>query len=191
MCSSDLMNRLQQLANQMGQLQQGLQQGDGQKAADALGQMAQQLAQMQQEMNELEMLDAAMNELEMAKDAMACKNCNGAGCEACQGFGMAGKNMNGPPGMGMGEGQGKGPRPEERNATNSRDTQVRQKPGQGAATFGGMVEGPNIKGQVEESIKEEMAGLGAEPADPLTSERLPRNRREHAEEYFNVLREGK
>ena len=186
------MNRLQQLANQMGQVQQGLEQGDGQKAADALAQMAQQLDEMQQEMDELEMLDAAMNQLEMAKDAMACKNCNGAGCELCQGgFGMAGKNFDGPPGMGMGEGRGKGPRPEERNATNSRDTQVRQKPGQGAAVFGGMVEGPNIKGQVEQAIKEEMESLGAEPADPLTIERLPRNRREHAEEYFNTLREGK
>jgi hypothetical protein len=104
---------------------------------------------------------------------------------------MGGKNLEGEPGMGMGEGRGKGPRPEERNATKSRDTQVRQKPGQGAATFGGMVEGPNIKGQVEQAIKEEMANLGAEPADPLTIERLPRNRREHAEEYFNTLREGK
>ena len=29
----------------------------------------------------------------------------------------------------------------------------------GAATFGGMVEGPNIKGEVAQSIKEEMATL--------------------------------
>ena len=36
-----------------------------------------------------------------------------------------------------------------------------------------------------------MATLSAEPADPLTSERLPSSRREHAEEYFELLREGK
>ena len=47
-------------------------------------QMAQQLSQMQQEANEMEMLDAAMDQLQMAKDAMACQNCQGAGCEQCQ-----------------------------------------------------------------------------------------------------------
>ncbi len=188
------MNKLQQLAQQMGQIQQGLEQGDGQQAADAMAQLAQQLDQMQQDMNELEMLDAAMDQLEMAKDAMACAECQGGGCEACQG-GMAnmglGNNLEGKPGMGMGLGRGIGPRPDEKNDTNLRDTRVRQKPRQGAAVFGGMVEGPNIKGEVEQSIKEEMATLSAEPADPLTSERLPKSRRQHAEQYFQMLREGK
>jgi hypothetical protein len=148
---------------------------------------------MQQELNELEMLDAAMNQLEMAKDAMACEACNGEGCEMCQGGlgNMGFGNMNAKPGMGMGQGRGIGPRPDERNPTNPRDSKVRQKLGRGAATFGGMVEGPNVKGDVAESIKEEMASLAAEPADPVTDERLPRSRREHAGEYFNLLREGR
>ena len=188
------MNKLQQLAQQMGQIQQGLEQADGQQAADAMAQLAEQLDQMQQDMNELEMLDAAMDQLEMAKDAMACGECQGGGCQACQG-GMAnmgfGKNLDGKPGMGMGEGRGIGPRPDEKNDTNLRDTRVRQKPRQGAAVFGGMVEGPNIKGEVQQSIQEEMATLSAEPADPLTSERLPKSRRQHAEQYFQMLREGK
>jgi hypothetical protein len=188
------MNQLQKLAEQLGQAQQAVQQGDGQKAADALAQMAQQLDQMQLDMKEMEMLNAAMDQLEMAKDAMACKQCNGEGCEGCQGAmaNMNGsKNPNGKPGRGMGEGIGIGPRPEERNATNTRDSQVKQAPRRGAATFGGLVEGPNIKGDVAQSIKEEMATLSAEPADPLTSERLPNNRREHAEQYFQMLRNGK
>jgi hypothetical protein len=188
------MNKLQQMAQQMGQCQQCLEQGDGQKAADSLSQMAQQLGQMQQDMSEMEMLDAAMDQLEMTKDAMACKSCDGEGCEDCMGNMMAnngGKNMEGKPGRGMGEGVGIGERPEERGATGLRDTQVRTKPRRGAATFAGLVEGPNIKGEVGQSIKEEMANLAAEPADPLTSERLPNSRREHAEEYFKILREGK
>lgn len=185
------MNRLQQLAQQLGQCQQGLQQGDGQKAADAMAQMAEQLAQMQQEMDELEMLDAAMSQLEMAKDMMACGHCQGQGCEHCQG-GLSNRfSESKKPRMGMGPGRGIGPRPDEKNATNSRDTRVQQKPGRGAAVFGGMVEGPNMAGEVAEAIKEEMASLSAEPADPLTSERLPSSRREHAEEYFQLLREGK
>jgi hypothetical protein len=102
------MNRLQQLAQQMGQMQQAMQQGDGQKAADAMAQMAQQLDQMQKEMEELKMLDAAMNQLDMAKDAMACQNCGGEGCEACQGQQM-GMNGLGHAGVGVGGGTGHWP----------------------------------------------------------------------------------
>jgi hypothetical protein len=189
------MDKLQKLAQQMGQIQQGLQQGDGKKAAEAMAQMAQQLDKMQKDMNEMEMLDAAMDQVEMAKDAMGCKFCNGEGCEHCMGNMMANnnnmKNMNGKPGRGMGTGPGIGARPEEKNATNLRDSRVRTNPKRGAATFGGFVDGPNIKGDVSQNIKEEMANLSAEPADPLTSERLPNSRREHAEQYFQKLRDGK
>ena len=54
----------------------------------------------------------------------------------------------------------------------------------------GEAEGPNIRGQVGEAIKEEMAASASEPADPTVVEQLPKSRREHAEEYFNRLREG-
>jgi hypothetical protein len=36
-----------------------------------------------------------------------------------------------------------------------------------------------------------MNTLTAEPADPLTSDRLSTSRRQHAEQYFQKLREGK
>jgi tetratricopeptide (TPR) repeat protein len=185
------MNRLQQLAQQMAQAQQGLQQGDGQKAADALAQLGEELNQLQKEANEMKMLDAALTQLDMAKDAMACPNCNGEGCEQCQGKQGMGQNLNGKPGPNMGQGPGNGVRPTEKNATNLRDTRVRQNPGPGASVFGGMVEGPNVKGDVAESIKEEMASQSAEPADPLTNERLPKSRQEQAEQYFQMLRGGK
>lgn len=188
------MDRLQQLAQQMAQAQQGLQNGNGKKAADAMAQMAQQLGQMQKEMDQMKALDAMMDQMELAKDAMVCKNCNGKGCEECQGnmFGMNGnKNFTGKPGRGMGEGTGIGDRPAERGDTNTRETHVRQNSRRGSATFGGLVEGPNIKGDVAQSIKEEMTKRAAEPADPLTSDRLPSSRREQAEQYFQALREGK
>jgi hypothetical protein len=192
------MDRLQQLAQQMGQIQQQLQQGDNQKAAQAMAKMAEQLGQMQQQMNEMEMLDAAMDQLEMAKDAMACEECDGEGCEACMGALAANMNqfsqasqMRANNGMGGDPRAGAGMRPDDRNATNVRDTRVRQDPKQGAATFAGMVEGPNVTGDVVQAIKEEMTTSAAEPADPLTSERLPNSRREHAEEYFKILRDGK
>ncbi len=60
-----------------------------------------------------------------------------------------------------------------------------------AAVFAGTIAGPNIKGEVEATIQQEMASFGNSSTDPLTNEQLPRSRREHAEEYFNFLREGK
>lgn len=54
----------------------------------------------------------------------------------------------------------------------------------------GEADGPNRRGRVIESIKEQMAVEGGQPADPLVVERLPKSHREHAEEYFNRLREG-
>jgi hypothetical protein len=188
------MNRLQQLAKQLGDAQQSLKKGDAKKAGDSMSQMAQQLDKMQQDAKEMENIDMAMDQIEMAKDAMTCKFCNGEGCEHCMGNMMANSNKpnpNGKPGKGMGQGKGNGARPEEQTATNLRDSQVKQQTRKGAATFGGLVEGPNIKGEVSQSIKEEMATLNAGPADPLTSERLPNSRREQAEQYFQMLRDGK
>jgi hypothetical protein len=185
------MNRMQQMAQQMAQAQQALQQNNAQNAAAAMAKMAQQLDQMQQDMNEMEMLDAALDDLDLAKNAMACEDCMGEGCATCQGNMGFGRNFNGIPGMGMGEGRGIGPRPDTKNPTNLRDTRVQQKTRRGSATVVGAVEGPNIKGDVINSIQEEMTTLSAEPADPLTAERLPNSRRQHAEQYFEMLREGK
>jgi chemotaxis protein histidine kinase CheA len=191
--SQQQMEKLQQLAQKMGDAQQSLKKGDSQKASQSMSQMAQQLDQMQKDANEMENISMAMDQIEMAKDAMTCKFCNGEGCEHCMGsLSLNNKpNPNGKPGMGLGQGKGNGPRPEEQTATNLRDSQVKQQTRKGTATFGGFVEGPNIKGDVGQSIKEEMATLNAGPADPLTSERLPNSRREQAEQYFQMLRDGK
>jgi tetratricopeptide (TPR) repeat protein len=191
-----MMKQLQQMAQQMGQMEKALQQGDNQKAADAMNQMAQQMAEMQQQMNEMEMLNAAMDQLEMAKTAMAMDDVmEGEGDMEGEGNmgGMTSlmERMSEQSGNGMGAGRGFGDRPDERNATNLRDTRVRQKPRQGAATFAGMVDGPTMKGDVQQSIKEEMQALSTKPADPLTNERLTKSRREHAQEYFKMLIDGK
>lgn len=190
---SQQMQQMQQLANQMGQMQQAMKDGNAAKASDSLQQMAQQLSQMQQEANEMEMLDAATDQLQMAKDAMACQNCQGAGCEKCQGnLAMNGAaRQSNQPGKGIGVGRGNGRPPDSEPKTSTRDTQVRVKPGRGAAVYAGTIAGPNIKGEVEATIQQELASFSDSSTDPLTTEQLPRNRREHAEEYFNSLRDGK
>lgn len=181
-------NKMNQMAQKLGELQEKMQQGDAEGAAQAMDEMMKQMDQLQQEMAEGELLDAAMDQLQMAKDAMGCEACQGEGCQACQGAGMGGDQFSEQPGNGMGPGRGFGPRPDEKNDVSFRDSRVRAKPGRGAAVVVGEADGPNIRGLVVESIKEQMATDASKPADPLVVEQLPKSRREHAEEYFNSLR---
>ncbi|MEO0530186.1 MAG: hypothetical protein AAF266_06360 [Planctomycetota bacterium] len=184
------MQKLQQMAQQMQQAKQALDKGDAQAAAEAMQQMQQQMAQMAKEDMEMEMLDAAMTDIQMAKQGMGMEPAQPMAGMPGQGMGQGqGKGQDGPPGEGWGEGRGEGARPGEENNVAFRDSKVKQNVGRGASTFGGLVKGPSIKGEVAESIKTQLDGADAEPADPLTSERLPRSRREHAEEYFRSLRE--
>ncbi len=179
------MSKLGQLAQKAGQCEQCMQQGDAAGAAAALDQMMQQMEQLQQEMAEGEMLDVALDQLQMAKDAMSCQQCQGQGCQSCSGNKFGEKSGNG-----MGAGRGYGPRPDEKNDVDFRDSQVRQKPGRGSAVVVGEADGPNVRGQVMETIKQEMAATGSAQADPQVVEQLPKSRREHAEDYFNTLRDG-
>lgn len=191
---SPQMQQMQELSNQLGRMEQGMKDGDSKKTADAMQQMAQQLSQMQQEANEMEMLDSALDQLQMAKDAMSCKTCQGAGCEDCEGDQLAmgdGMKLNSRPGGGIGTQRGNHRPSNDNPKTSTRASQVRGRPGQGAAVYAGTIAGPNIKGNVEATIQQELASFQGGQTDPLTTQELPRNRREHAEEYFNQLREGK
>lgn len=185
------MEQLEKLAQQLAECQECMNAGDQQGAAQAMQQMAEQLAQMQQEMGEMELLDQALEQLEMAKSAMTCPQCNGQGCEACQGNQLA--NQGQQPGNGVGDGIGDGPGrgnpPDSDLEAKYRDSQVRQQPGKGAVTFGGRVDGPNLKGESQDAIMKELEAIQPQPADPLTSERLPRPHAENAEQYFEQLRD--
>jgi hypothetical protein len=185
--------QLQQLAQQMANAQQAMESGDQAAAAAAMQQMMQQLDQMQQDMAEGAMMDMAMEQLEMARDAMTCAECDGEGCAECQGNGRGDGMSDRPgdkPGDGMGAGLGYGDRPEEETDTAFRDSQVKQKPGVGAAVITGEAEGPTVRGDVREVVTEEMETSGSEPADPLVIEQLPRTQRENAEDFFLRLKDG-
>lgn len=173
---------LQDLADKLGQAQQAMQRGDPQAAAEAMRQMGEQLRRMQQEIDEMEMLDGAMDQIEMAKQAMGCPECLG-GFGGAPGQGDA----EGPPGQGRGKGGG--PRRDEQNPTSMRDSRVRQKPGAGNSVFGRQVDGPNVKGNVQQSLKQAMQPDAPADAQALDEQRLPRDRRDHAREYQRRLRQ--
>lgn len=179
------MKQMQEMAEQMKACQNAMQQGDAQQAADALQQMSEQLGEMQMDMDQLEELQDAMSDLEQMKDQMGCKECNGQGCKACQG------NKDGQrPGNGMGKGPGQGDRPEEENDTNSYDSQVRGNPKNGRAVIAGQAGGENKKGVTRESVQQAVLDAITEEGDPVEDQVLPRKEREHAQQYFDRLREG-
>lgn len=169
------------LAKKLGDCAQCMQQGETGKAAETLEGMKAELSALAQQLDELEMLDAALDEIAQAKDSMNCKFCNGMGCAACRGQGMG-------MGDGLGEGQGIGYRPEQKNNTATRDSKVRGKAGKGSAVVTGFVEGPSVKGEVLQHISDEIGDADSGETDPLDGQRLPRGYREHAKEYFDAYR---
>ena len=167
------MQQLEKMAEKMAQCAKCMQNGKPDEAAASLESMQADLNSLQQSLEEMEMLDAAMDEISQAKN----------------GIGM-GRSMEGPPGFGLGEGQGQGDRPEEQTDVKFHNSNVKQKTGRGAAVVTGFVDGPNVKGQVEQEIQQQFETAKTEAADPLTGQRLPRDYRDHAKKYFDAFREG-
>jgi hypothetical protein len=148
-----------------------MQEGKSGEAAAQLGDLQADLNQLQQQLDEMEMLDAAMDEISQCKGGM-------------------GRMRSERPGDGLGEGHGFGDRPEDRTDAKFHDSTVKQKTGRGAAIVSGFVEGPNVKGQVQQEIQEQFETAKSDNADPLTGQRLPRDYRDHTRKYFDAFREG-
>jgi hypothetical protein len=178
------MENMEKLAEQLQQCENCMKQGDQQGAAKAMEEMAKQLEQMQKDGEEMQMLDEAMAQLEAAKEAL-CEQCNGQQMGQQMNRDMAGKG-----GKEWGTGRGGPNRSTDKIDAEYRDSRVRTTPGAGEGTFGGFVEGMNTPGKTEVAVEDDVKTINSEPADPLTSERLPRAHGEHAEEYFKQLREN-
>ena len=184
MAQTPQMQQLEDLAEQFGECAQCLGDGMGEAAAAEMAAMLEGLEAMAGTLDELGLLEDAMNDLAQARDQMNCRQCAGMGCGACQ----EGGDGTGD-GIGTGRGFGEGPETEIESAFY--DTQVRQRVGPGAAGVVG-VEGPNIRGRVEASIREQLDVVtGSDAPDPLTGQTIPRQQREHAREYFDRFREGR
>ncbi|MGE0608045.1 MAG: hypothetical protein AB7O62_13205 [Pirellulales bacterium] len=170
------MKKLEQMAEKMGQCAECMKQGQSEQAMETLEGMKSELEEMQAQLEEMEMLQDALDEIAQCKNGM------------CEGMGQGKKGKK--PGRGLGEGRGDGDRPEEETDTRFFDSNVKQKPKGGSAVVIGEADGPNEPGAVRQQIKEQVESSKSESSDPLTNQRLPREYRDHAKKYFDMLREG-
>ncbi|MDZ4779559.1 MAG: hypothetical protein SGJ19_04840 [Planctomycetia bacterium] len=169
-------NEANEMAKKLGECAKCMKAGQMEQAMAEMDGMEGQLKKMQAELDEMGMLDEAMEKL--------------GECKACMNGGNQ-RNPEADPGMGMGQGRGRGDRPEDRTKTGTYATKVNQKLGPGSAVITDFVEGPNIKGDVQQQIQTQLNEVAASETDPLTGQQLPRAVREHAQQYFDKVREGK
>lgn len=182
------MQRMQQMGDQLSKASEALQNGQQQQAADQLNQMANEMQDLQAQLDELEMLDEAMDQMEAARNQM-CKACQGGqnGMMGQQGMMGMGRGQ----GNGMGQGQGEGDRPEEENETGSYDSQVRADPKKGRGVIVDYVDGKNRAGQTLIEIKQAMESESSLGGDALTETRLSKDHQQNAQEYFDMVRDGR
>ncbi len=165
---------VQNMAQELAQAMQALQEGQLPQALQSLENAAQWLQQLEQQLAEAELLDDLMEALNQCRGGM------------CQGEGRLAK-----PGEGLSRGRGVGFRPEERTEDNRFvDSRARVKVKRGSAVVTGRVLGPNFKGQVRDRIQQQVEAAKSGTPDPLSNRRLPRNYRQHTKEYFDALRQG-
>ncbi len=179
--------QMRQMSNKLCEAGKCLKAGDGKACNEQLTSLKSDLQDAQKEMDELAMCEETLEQISQAKSSMSCKQCEGQGCKECQGE-ARGKSpqIPGPPGKGHRDGV---PQNEQITAK-LYDTKVQQQVRPGAALVEGQAEGANRKGEVREEIKAQFESSRHEADDPLTSQRLPRDYREHAKKYFESLREG-
>jgi hypothetical protein len=182
-------NQVQQMAQKLGQCANCLKQGQGKNAADMLQQVQGDLKNLQQQANEMQALDQAMDQLADARRQMTCKECGGAGCPACQGQGE--KDMVMLNAGGGGKGRATGQRPERKSGVNFTDVDANVKVTKGQLSVVGEVDGPNARGDLQLQLREQFQSAKRESSDPLTEQKLPKNEREQARQYFDQFRSGK
>ncbi len=174
------MERMEQMAQALGQCKNCMKNGDMAGAQEKLDQLAKDLKQLQKELDELELLDEAIDQIGQCKNGM----CKGGKFAMKRGGRMASQR----PGRGMGEGQGQGERPEEATDTNFRESRVRADAQKGEAIRTGEANGPNVAGEnIEVSKAAFSESVEVREPDATRPRNLQRDQKEHVKEYFENL----
>lgn len=184
--SCDLLDKL---AGQCKKCSQSCKNGKPGESDAAMQELADNLGQLQQNLDQQQMLDEALEEMNACRDGMCQGGKEGEDGQLCQGEGQP--MFAGPGGLkpGVGHIPG-GPRgPEVKGGFH--DSQVRQEVRKGNMTIADYIDGPNRKGQVGQAIQEQLEAARHAEVDPMTDQQMPKKHRKHALEYLNRFREGK
>lgn len=183
--------RSKQMAEQLGQAAGAVGQGEQKQAAASLSAVGDQLQSMQEQLAERELLDGALAQVGDCKSAMACRECDGQGCAACQaGAASRRAGAQSAPQNRWGRGVASHRGEETPSEARSFDSQVKQDVAAGSGIVTGQAEGANRKGQVREQIREQFTKAEQQAAEALNGQRLPHDYRQHAQDYFDSLRDG-
>lgn len=185
---------LEKLASELKQSAERLDAGEPGKAGEGLDAAARELDRLSGELAENQLVSSALDQIRDTRDSMNCKSCRGAGCEHCQdqanGGGQQSARGGGHGGHGAGNEPGRDKLPGPKISVGHYDTRARQRVGHGEGQVAGFAPGPNTRGNVVEEIRRDWKAVHGSSADPLAGQRLPRDYREHAQGYFDALREG-
>ncbi|WP_240906937.1 hypothetical protein [Paludisphaera rhizosphaerae] len=183
------MQKLQQLAEKVAQCQQAMKNGDSQKAAEAMSQAQQQVADMAKNMEEMQALDDALAEVMDAKNGMT-EGLNQLGEGMGMGDGFSNRRSNGN--NGSGRGRGAGDRPEAADDTSTYKTKTAQQIQKGKAIFQGFGEpGKAVKGEARIDIQAELEAGSGGAADALSNQRIPKSVEKHVKSYYDQLNKGR
>lgn len=166
---------MQKLAEQFKQAAKAMKQGDLDKAAEQMEQLAKELGKMDEQLKDLEELDEHLQRLKEERKKL-CKKCQG-NCDS------------GEPGEGLGKGRGKGDRPDNPDAASSSVDERREADfdPRGKRRFAGSVSGPAFKGRSTAEMAGEIREAVQEAPEAVEVQRLPRAAREMVREYFERL----
>lgn len=178
-----------QSGDQQGNQQEQSQPGQGNQPSEAQTQAAQQaLEDLAEEMENIQADLESLEALEdLEQDLQDCKN-DLNGCEGQGGAGGKGDKPNWND-WGKGEGKGGGKRArDESGDTGHFKSQVRGKIQKGETVVTGNADGENIAGQSIAEARADIQSSISGDTDPLEDQTLPRAQREHAQQYFERLR---
>ena len=160
--------QLRDLAQKLGNCSQCLsgRNGDGQDLTQTMMDAQTLLDEMVRDEMAREVLEGMLDDLGQCRAGM------------CQGEGV---------GNGLGRGSGVGDRPEAKDQTRARKTRSRSKLHKGPAFVVGRTPGQSFRGDSKLEIQQTVANTARAVDEAITRQKVPRDYREHTQEYFQEL----
>jgi hypothetical protein len=166
-----------EMAKQLDQSVQALRRDDPRGAATELNALNNSLSKLQADMDEQKLLEKTSNQIAQAKDAMNCKQCEGKGCESCQGQNAKQSSQNASASKAGGQAGGRSAGKQSATAAKAAGNGSmasqgtgKQGQGQGGQGQGGQGQGGQGQGTGQGQGLGQGRGQGARPESPTDTD---------------------